>query len=90
MPTDLSNGLLLDTIKNLPAATLETKVSMIAGASKSRIVKLLIQPDEDERFYIAGVAHKARKYVIKIEVGGIAGAVAPLIGQKPHTTATCG
>ena len=84
MPPDLSNGLLLDMIKNLPAEAAETRVSMIAAASKSRIVKLLIQPEDDERFYIAGVAHRAKKYVIKIELGGIAGAIAPIVGQKPH------
>jgi hypothetical protein len=86
MPADLSNGLLLDMIKNLPAESSETKISMIVAASKPRVIKLLIQPEQEERFYVAGVAHRAKKYVIKIELGGIAGAVAPVIGQKPHAS----
>jgi hypothetical protein len=83
MPEDLSNGLLLDLIKNYPKDAQEIKFSMLVAASKPRVVKLAISPEKEDTFYVAGAPHKAREYVIKIEIGGIAGAIAHVIGEKP-------
>jgi len=46
-------------------------------------VKLLISPEGDEWFYVGNSAHKAIRYVVKIEIGGVAGVVAPLVGKQP-------
>ena len=83
LPADVSNGIFLNIIKNLGPTAGETKLSMLAGGSKPRLVKLAISPGGEEAFSVAGFAHKARRYVVKVEVGGIAGVVAPLIGKAP-------
>jgi hypothetical protein len=83
MPRDLSNGLILDLIKNFPRDAQEVKTSMLVTGSKPRIVKLAISAETEETFYVAGVRHKAARYLIKIEIGGITGAVAPIVGKKP-------
>lgn len=83
LPPDLVNGLVLSVAKNLPPDTAETKVSMIVPVPKPRLVKLVITPAGDERFTVAGAARKARRFDIKIELGGVAGKVAPLIGKQP-------
>jgi hypothetical protein len=83
MPPDLSNGLILDIIKNFPRNSQAIKISMLVSAPKPRVVKLAIAPEKEDKFFVAGAPHKAQEYLIKIEIGGITGAIAPMIGKKP-------
>lgn len=82
-PPDLANGLILSIAKNILPDTLETKVSMLVATPKLRLVKLAISPRGEEPFSLPGSARKAMRYEIKIELGGVAGVVAPLIGKQP-------
>jgi hypothetical protein len=84
LPPDLANGLLLNLLKNLPADAAETKVSYVASTPKPRLVKLAIRPQGEETFWAAGARHKATLYNIKVELGGLTGVVAPLIGKQPE------
>jgi hypothetical protein len=83
LPPDLANGLLLTLLKNLPTDAPETKVSYVATTPKPRLVKLAIMPQGEDTFMVAGVPHKATHYDVKVELGGLAGAVAPVIGKQP-------
>lgn len=83
MPPDLSNGLILDLIKNFPKDRTELKIPMLVSASKPRVIKLAVTPETEDTFFIAGAPHKATKYLIKVELGGVTGAIAPIIGKKP-------
>jgi len=83
---DLANGLLLDLLKNIPKDAPETKVSYVAATPKPRLVKLSIKPEGEETFWAAGDQHKATRYVVKVELGGVAGVVAPIIGKEPKDT----
>lgn len=83
MPADLYNGLVTPVIKNISRDAGETKVSMIVAAPKPRIVTLDIMPQAPETFYLAGIPHKGMVFEIKIELGGIAGVIAPVIGKQP-------
>jgi hypothetical protein len=83
LPPDLYNGLITSIVKNLRQGTPETKVSMIVATPKPRLVKLAISPRGTESFALAGAQRKALAYQIKIELGGIAGVVAPIIGKEP-------
>jgi hypothetical protein len=83
LPTDLVNGLVLSIAKNIRPDTPETKVSMVVATPKPRLVKLTISPRGEEPFSLVGFQRKAMRYEIKIELGGIAGMVAPLIGKQP-------
>jgi hypothetical protein len=80
---DLANGLLLTLLKNIRPDAPETKVSYVAATPKPRLMTLSIKPQGEETFRTAGARHKAMNYDIKIELGGIAGVVAPLIGKQP-------
>ena len=86
LPPDLANGILLNVLTNLSPKTKETKVSYVGGAPKPRVVHLAITPDGEETFSVAGARHKATLYRVKVEIGGIAGLVAPLIGKQPADT----
>jgi hypothetical protein len=80
---DLANGIITTLVKNLGAQAPETKASMVAATPKPRLVKLAISPEGEDTFTIAGSARKATRYVVKVELGGITGLVAPLIGKQP-------
>ncbi len=86
LPEDLANGMIQTVIKNIPPSTGETKLSMLAASSKPRLVKLSIKTVGERTFTAAGISHKATNYDIHIEIGGVAGAVAPLVGKQPPDT----
>jgi hypothetical protein len=83
LPSDLYNGLIIPIAKNLKPDVPETKVSMVVAVPKPRLVKLAISPRGEQAFSLAGFERKALAYEIKIELGGVAGVVAPLIGKQP-------
>ena len=83
MPADLYNGLVTPVIKNVSPDAGETKVSMIVATPKPRLVTLNIMPQAPETFYRAGFPHRSAVYEIKIELGGLAGVIAPVIGKQP-------
>ena len=83
---DVANGLLLDLLKNIPPHAPETKVSYVAATPKPRLVKLSIKPEGEETFWAAGVRHSATRFTLKVELGGVAGIVAPVLGKQPKDT----
>lgn len=85
LPSDTSNGMLLALLKNIRPETARTTLSMVAAAPKPRLVKLLITPAGEDPLSI-GSPRKATHYVLKIEIGGLAGVVAPLVGKQPEDT----
>lgn len=83
LPADLANGIMLDVIKNISPNGSETNLSYLATSPKPRIVKLRITAQGDDGFSVAGVPYKATRFNIKIELGGMAGMIAPLVGKQP-------
>ena len=83
LPADLANGLILTLLKNVGADAPPNKVSMVAATPKPRLVKLAIATAGEEPFSTGGTARKATQYVVKVEIGGIAGLLAPLLGKQP-------
>ena len=83
LPPDLANGLLFTILTNIRPTTPETRLSYLAVTLKPRMVTLVISPEGEDSFSAGGARHKATRYVIKTELGGVAGVVAPLIGKQP-------
>jgi hypothetical protein len=71
LPPDLANGILLVLLKNILPNTKETKVSYVGAAPKPRLVHLVITPNGEETFSVAGARHKATLFRVKVEIGGI-------------------
>ena len=86
LPGDLANGMLLALLKNVRPETARSTVSLVAATPKPRLVKLAIVPSGEDAFTLGSTTRKATHYVIKVEVGGVAGLVAPLIGKQPPDT----
>ena len=86
LPSDVANGMLLTLLKNIRPDVPQTTVSMVAATPKPRLVKLLISPEGEESFSVGGSSHKATRYVVKVDIGGAAGLLAPLVGKQPQDT----
>ena len=86
LPPDLSNGLVITSLKNIPPDVPEMKVSILAAAPKPILVKLAISSQGDEPFSTAGYGRKATHYIVKVEIGGVTGIMAQLLGKRPPDT----
>jgi hypothetical protein len=83
LPPDLANGLVPVMLQNLPSTAPVTTVSMVVVTPKPRLVKLVISNIGDDKCFVAGTSRKAIRYDIKVNLGGVAGVVAPIIGKAP-------
>jgi len=86
LPPDVANGLLLTLMKDIKPGVPRTTVSMVATTPKPRLVKLAILPQGEEPFTIGRFRHKAMHFVVKVEIGGLTGFLARLIGKQPADT----
>jgi hypothetical protein len=86
LPPDVANGMVLTLLKNMRPDALQMTVSMVAATPKPRLVKLAITSQGEEPFSIGDSSRKATHYVVKVEIGGAAGLVAPLLGKQPPDT----
>ncbi len=83
LPPDLANGLIFTLLKNIPPESGEVKASLLVVTPKPRLVKLAISAQGDDTFLTGGEKRKATHFVVKIEIGGITGLLAPIFGKQP-------
>ncbi|PYK35930.1 MAG: hypothetical protein DME54_03155 [Verrucomicrobia bacterium] len=86
LPPDVANGLLFTLMKDIKPSAPRTTVSMVATTPKPRLVKLAILPQGEEPFTIGSFHHKAMHFVVKVEIGGVTGFLARLMGKQPADT----
>jgi hypothetical protein len=84
LPPDLANGMIIALLKNVRPAALPPSLSFVAATPKPRLVKLKMSVADTAAFSIAGSPRKAVHYVLKVDIGGVAGLVAPLVGKQPE------
>jgi hypothetical protein len=83
LPPDLANGMIITLLKNVRRGAVPKSVSFVAATPKPRLVKLGITAAGSESFSVAGSPRKATHYVLKVEIGGVSGLLAPLLGKQP-------
>jgi len=86
LPPDLANGIVPVVLKNLAAGTESATASMVVASPKPLLVKLVISKDGEDSFSTGEATHQAIRYRIKIDIGGIRGVLAPLVGKQPADT----
>jgi hypothetical protein len=86
LPPDLANGFVPTLLENIRPDAPQIEVPMVVATPKPRLVKLVITAQGTEPFSLAGSGREATHYVVKVDVGGVAGAVAPIIGKQPPDT----
>ena len=86
LPPDLANGIVPTLLGDIDPKTPQTNLSMLVSTPKPRLVKLEVSPAGEDSFSIAGSPAKALRYVVKVNIGGISGVIAPLVGKQPPDT----
>jgi hypothetical protein len=86
LPADISNGFVGTCIESLPHGA-GAMLGMILPIGKGRLIKLNIVPDGIGSFTASvGASRTASLYRIKLELGGIVGVIAPMVGKQPSDT----
>lgn len=83
LPADLVNGMVQLVVENFPLHASEWKTSYVSADPKPRVVQFSFKPDGEDRARIGGVARKAIRYKLHVDISGIAGVIAPIIGKQP-------
>jgi hypothetical protein len=83
LPPDLANGLVSTLLKNVRPEALPRSLSYVAATPKPRLVKLELATAPQARFTTGRRGRLATHYVVKVEIGGLAGLVAPIVGKQP-------
>ena len=83
LPPDLANGLVLTLLKNFRPDGSLPQLSMVVATPKPRIVKLSVRLQGKDPMSLANSRREALHYVIKVEIGGVTGLLAPLLGKQP-------
>jgi hypothetical protein len=82
LPPDVYNGMTLTVLKNLAPGAVGTG-QMLAFTPKPRFVKMTIRPVAEDPVLIGEARRTATRYLIDLEVGGIAGIFAAVVGKEP-------
>jgi hypothetical protein len=83
MPPDTYNGMASTLLMNLPAGAAETKIAIVIAGEKPRVVHLSMKNSGNVDVSMGGVKRQVTDYTVHVELGGVAGVVAPLIGKEP-------
>jgi hypothetical protein len=83
LPADLANGLVLTLLKNVRSTSPPKAFGFVAATPKPRLVKLALSTAGEEPFSTGGASRTATHYVLKVDIGGISGLLAPLLGKQP-------
>ena len=86
IPFDLANGIVTQVLQNLSPDAAETKVSYVLPTSKPRLATLVISRAGEGTYTLGGDRKTAKKLQLKVDLGGIAGVIAPIIGKEPKPT----
>ena len=80
---DLANGLVLTLLKNVRPDAPPSSWPFVAATPEPRLIKLDISVAGRERFSTGEMSREATHYVLKADIGGISGLLAPLVGKQP-------
>ena len=84
IPPDVYNGLASTVLMNLPAVRpAETKIAVVVPAAKPRIIHLSMKSIGEKPFTMGGAPRSATDFLVHVELGGVVGVIAPLLGKHP-------
>ena len=85
-PANLANGFVATLVKNLDPERARSTLSMLATSPKPQLVRLVVAPAGVDPFAIGDTPRKTLRFVIHVDIGGVKGAVAPIVGKQPPDT----
>lgn len=83
LPNDISNGLLVTVLRNLSPDEQVSMPMLVGGSSKPRVVELTVHSEGQKEFLAASRTITTTHYVVHVTIGGVAGAVASVVGKQP-------
>ena len=84
LPPDISNGFTGTMLLNASPKAGPFKLGLIAPTGKGRLIRLSIDVAGEEPFSpVQGVRRTATVFRIHPELGGMTGAIAPMLGKQP-------
>jgi hypothetical protein len=83
LPSDVANGIITQVLQNIAPDTSETQVSYVLPAAKPRLATLVISRAGEDTYLLGGRRETASRFEIKVDLGGVAGVIAPVIGKEP-------
>jgi hypothetical protein len=83
LPADISNGLPPNLLMNVLPSTPETKLAFVVPTEKPRLIHVSIKPAGKVPFLIGETKRNAVDFSLHVELGGLTGVVAPIIGKQP-------
>src|SRR5204862_125589 len=86
LSSDVANGMMIPVLKNLGPATVSVAASWVAATPKPRQVKLAISNAGAEPSSSTDSNRRVIHYIVKPEIGGLSGLLAPLVGKQPPDT----
>ena len=82
LPEDLHNGMTLTLLKNLPPGT-GGAGQILAFTPKPHRLATELRVEGEDRYFVGDVARTATRYLLKMDLKGLTGVVATLIGKDP-------
>jgi hypothetical protein len=86
LPPDLANGIVSIVMKNLAPGAQSATASMVVATPKPLLIKLAITAAGEDSFSTGATRHEAVRYRVKVDIGGIRGVMARLLGKQPPDT----
>jgi hypothetical protein len=83
LPSDLANGLIVPLLKNVNPSAPPRSFSYVAATPKPRLVKLAVTSVGDASGPAGRQGQRSVHYVLRPEIGGLSGLLAPLVGKQP-------
>jgi len=85
LSSDVANGMMIPVLKNL-SPTVSVAASWVAATPKPRQVKLAISNAGAEPSSSSDSNRRVIHYIVKPEIGGLSGLLAPIVGRQPPDT----
>jgi hypothetical protein len=85
LPADVSNGLVIPLLKNLPPGASRT-VHVVAFTPKPKLVELEMLSSGQRPVQVGELQRPAERYVLKARLGPVVGFMAKLLGRLPADT----
>jgi hypothetical protein len=83
LPPDLVNGIVALAVENFPKGASELKTSYLIVDSRPRVVQFSFKPDGEDNVRIGVATRRTSRFKMHVDIGGVAGVVAPIVGKQP-------
>ncbi len=82
IPEDVHNGMTGLLLKNLPAGA-GTSAHLLAFTPKPQVLTSTLRKEGEDRYFVGDTARSAARYLVKLDIPGVKGVLAGLIGKEP-------